>query len=231
MANDARLIQKLARHNKYRPYPTRRIRSHCLYLCSNKSSLRLVPRSAQNKADELCVNPTDSRGRGYVDTNFKKSRKYSEEIYGLMRKTPGSSLLKSLSNALASARTKSSQTLLQPLYLMSVGIGYLTKEDHQRRGKDWAKKETALIGENCTNGGWAAGCQDLRSDPHKNHCLGMCGPGCTCWGFICKDCCFHQGCKQHDLCCRHQALSPFCLTPFLFGFNCNGFGGYPKCLH
>lgn len=32
-------------------------------------------------------------------------------------------------------------------------------------------------------------------------CLGMCGPGCTCWESVCDDCCVHRGCYDHDLCC------------------------------
>ena len=36
---------------------------------------------------------------------------------------------------------------------------------------------------------------------YDNNCFGMCGPGCTCWDFVCSDCCIHQYCLTHDQCC------------------------------
>jgi hypothetical protein len=49
----------------------------------------------------------------------------------------------------------------------------------------------------------AATCLDLQSDPHGNNALGMCGPGSTCWNWVCGDCCCHDGCKSHDNSCRN----------------------------
>ena len=53
----------------------------------------------------------------------------------------------------------------------------------------------------------------------EQDCLGMCGPGCTCWSFVCGDCCWHLGCYGHDLCCRDNFVSTKCLFPF--SFKCN----------
>jgi hypothetical protein len=33
-------------------------------------------------------------------------------------------------------------------------------------------------------------------------CYGMCGPGCSCWSWVCGDCCYHWGCAVHDSWCR-----------------------------
>ena len=75
-------------------------------------------------------------------------------------------------------------------------------------------------------------CQDLRSDPNVDDCLGMCGPGCSCWSFVCDDCCYNQLCFEHDKCCRYEMFSVSCLLPFLYRLSCeNGFGGYPSCLN
>lgn len=75
-------------------------------------------------------------------------------------------------------------------------------------------------------------CVDLRSNPHDDECLGMCGPGCTCWSFVCGDCCYNKLCLEHDKCCRHRAFSLSCLLPFLYDLSCKeGFGGYPNCLN
>ena len=74
-------------------------------------------------------------------------------------------------------------------------------------------------------------CQDLRSDPYNNDCLGMCGPGCTCWSRVCGNCCRNQFCYEHDLCCGHAWISTGCLLPFIHTMSCeNGYGGYPSCL-
>jgi hypothetical protein len=30
----------------------------------------------------------------------------------------------------------------------------------------------------------------------------MCGPDCSCWSWVCGDCCYHYGCAVHDDWCR-----------------------------
>src|SRR4051794_25136921 len=35
-----------------------------------------------------------------------------------------------------------------------------------------------------------------------NACYGMCGNGCSCWSFVCGNCCYHGGCANHDNYCR-----------------------------
>eukprot|EP00731_Ephydatia_muelleri_P021083 Em0013g810a len=56
--------------------------------------------------------------------------------------------------------------------------------------------------------------------PIGNDCLGMCGPSCTCWAWACGDCCYHQGCYDHDLCCK-KYLSWNCLS--VWKFKCNSY--------
>jgi hypothetical protein len=43
------------------------------------------------------------------------------------------------------------------------------------------------------------------SQPTANDCYGMCGPGCSCWSWVCGDCCYHSGCAKHDSWCRSGA--------------------------
>jgi len=49
----------------------------------------------------------------------------------------------------------------------------------------------------------SASCLDLRPDPYGDKALGMCGPGLTCWDWLCGDCCCHDGCRAHDKACRN----------------------------
>ena len=72
-------------------------------------------------------------------------------------------------------------------------------------------------------------CQSLKHQTW-NDCLGMCGRKCSCWWWVCGDCCFHQGCYEHDLCCGRDFGSSYCQKPWNYGFSCSSYGGYPACL-
>lgn len=60
----------------------------------------------------------------------------------------------------------------------------------------------------------------------SNGCYGMCGPGCTCWKWLCGDCCFHTGCAVHDDYCRtwmgfgHPYCNIYWYIPFYIGGGC-----------
>jgi hypothetical protein len=65
---------------------------------------------------------------------------------------------------------------------------------------------------------------DLGTCPpcQEDECFGLCGYGCTCWAFVCGDCCYHLGCKDHDICCRDSFYSVSCLLPVpYFWFSCD----------
>lgn len=54
-------------------------------------------------------------------------------------------------------------------------------------------------------------------------CRGMCGKSCSCWAWVCGDCCVHKGCLEHDDCCeRYGYFSIQCLDAF--SFSCSGHG-------
>jgi hypothetical protein len=44
------------------------------------------------------------------------------------------------------------------------------------------------------------GCQAYPNS--GDNCYGMCGNGCSCWSWVCGDCCYHNGCARHDSYCR-----------------------------
>jgi hypothetical protein len=75
------------------------------------------------------------------------------------------------------------------------------------RGYQHRQKRAVL----CDNG---ATCSSGRCPFRKydNDCFGMCGPSCTCWDFVCDDCCIHQYCRTHDQCCHDAGF--FSLTCF-----------------
>ena len=67
-------------------------------------------------------------------------------------------------------------------------------------------------------------CFDTCPPCQDDDCLGLCGPSCRCWKFVCGDCCWHLGCYGHDLCCREKFIRTKCLFPFNFQcestYNC-----------
>ena len=42
-------------------------------------------------------------------------------------------------------------------------------------------------------------CYPASHCPQGPDCPGLCGPGCTCWWFVCFDCCWNEGCYHHDV--------------------------------
>ena len=55
----------------------------------------------------------------------------------------------------------------------------------------------------------------------EDECMGLCGKDCSCWWWVCGDCCLHRGCELHDICCRKSFYSWRCLFPI--GLTCNSF--------
>lgn len=54
-----------------------------------------------------------------------------------------------------------------------------------------------------------------------NDCYGMCGFGCSCWSWVCGDCCYHGGCAQHDSWCRNgQWYYCYNITAVIALFGC-----------
>lgn len=66
-----------------------------------------------------------------------------------------------------------------------------------------------------------AGEQLFCSRPTANECYGMCGQGCSCWSWVCGDCCYHSGCAKHDSWCR-QGQWYYCynITAVIALFGC-----------
>ena len=65
-------------------------------------------------------------------------------------------------------------------------------------------------------------CADSCPPCSHDECIGLCGKGCTCWRWVCGDCCWHAGCYDHDMCCNKSWLQLCCLLPkVVFKFYCD----------
>ena len=73
---------------------------------------------------------------------------------------------------------------------VSTPVESTTFERNRRGFLSW------LFGEEyCSNS--RSTCRSGNCPGHPN-CRGLCGPGCTCWSFVCGDCCWNVGCYLHD---------------------------------
>ena len=76
-------------------------------------------------------------------------------------------------------------------------------------------------GDMCTREGFESCAHD--KCPTGEYCRGMCGPSCYwCWDFICGDCCYHEGCAQHDDCCEEKGYFSWSCVGGPIGFECAG---------
>ena len=54
---------------------------------------------------------------------------------------------------------------------------------------------------------------DQNQCPVGSGCFGMCGYACSCWSFVCGDCCVHEYCRSHDQCCADRGFFSYqCLS-------------------
>ena len=93
---------------------------------------------------------------------------------------------------------------------------------HRRRRRCswfWSNCDECDDDDVCDHRGEDDCCDSHPQCPGEN-CLGMCGAGCTCWSYVCGDCCWHQGCQDHDDCCD-EYLSWDCLS--LWRFDCDSY--------
>lgn len=73
-------------------------------------------------------------------------------------------------------------------------------------------------------------CYSLEKN-RDDDCLAMCGRGCSCWKWVCGDCCYHQGCYEHDRCCRAKRSIKTLISCYIpVTFSCNSFPQYISCL-
>jgi hypothetical protein len=97
----------------------------------------------------------------------------------------------------------------------SLALHKAAKQSAEALGINVEKLDTAL---SSTSSGY---CQDLSGDPYGNQCDGMCGYGCSCWGWVCGDCCWHYGCAVHDSWCRNgQWYYCYNITAVIALFGC-----------
>ena len=47
--------------------------------------------------------------------------------------------------------------------------------------------------------------------PRGDGCSGLCGPACTCWEWVCGNCCLNKMCLDHDHCCEDGLFSWGCM--------------------
>ena len=87
-----------------------------------------------------------------------------------------------------------------------------TQLDRYRRQWPWQTEMCSSTGGYCYPG----------QCPRGSNCLGLCGPGCLCWWFVCRDCCYNVGCYLHDVYgCSGGTDTWSCWLSFPIGLICS----------
>ena len=96
-----------------------------------------------------------------------------------------------------------------PLYMIAMHLSRMRKET--------TTATQSLCGSKCPRGGCnvksnsgdrycRSGTQNKCPPCRSEDCFGMCGNSCCCWEWACGDCCWHQLCYGHDICCEKQGF-------------------------
>ena len=75
---------------------------------------------------------------------------------------------------------------LLPLYLMAMKLEEISDNTNSM---SWQKYPRNLL------------CLKTCKPCKRYECLGLCGRKCSCWNWVCGDCCYHYICFNHDLDC------------------------------
>lgn len=94
-----------------------------------------------------------------------------------------------------------------PFFFFALRITQLAEDSHYSNITTTQRYKRASSYMHCANT-----CPPCPNDD----CIGLCGKGCSCWEWLCNDCCWHQGCYGHDLCCKKSWLQANCLLPIKF---------------
>ena len=62
-------------------------------------------------------------------------------------------------------------------------------------------------------------CQRYPYPFNGNRCFGLCGLRCQCWSFVCGDCCVHQFCHTHDMCCFEHGYRSWACWSVMWDFT------------
>ncbi|KAJ7365376.1 hypothetical protein OS493_005483 [Desmophyllum pertusum] len=182
-----------------------------------------IPKVREELLAFLALKKAGPSSEQQKNEEFESMKAHYQEAMSELHYTPEMQLLELLPEALMDNSTQ--LEILKPFYTLCLSLlstadvqtpaqlkATLRLHDHQRQKR-------------CTN-------MKTVSWHRRNECRGMCGPKCTCWSLICGDCCYHQGCYEHDRCCDVKGFwHKYCLFPFMYSFGCSSYGAYPKCLN
>ena len=101
---------------------------------------------------------------------------------------------------------------LHKLQRAASGSNHSTQNHHVLQSNSFTPNHLPVRGKRRSDS-----CFDTCPPCQDEDCLGLCGPNCHCWKFVCGDCCWHIGCYEHDLCCsKYNYMHAKCLLPFKF---------------
>ena len=187
----------------------------------------VVPESLFNQAKEAIEARKEERLLAQLNRGEEDTTRVRETAFERLFARPEIQLLEGAARALGNAGVmgRSNQGALN-FYGIVMRVIKILHRDRAESG-DGEAVETLYEDEATRFKRHVVWCSNSEEYCHRcpigNNCLGMCGPGCWwCWWFLCGDCCYYQGCYDHDICCGQDGyFSWSCL--FIFGFSCSGY--------
>ena len=180
-----------------------------------------VPDDILRVLDELREFLVTTRTAGKTATDFEALKTHYQEAVKDLHDVQEVQLLELVSVALNNNSTQ--LDILKPFHVLCFNLlktSNIETPAELRAGYDLGDETAEPLGRGNKR------CSSLTSDPYNNTCTGMCGPSCTCWTWVCGDCCLHSGCYEHDMCCDQNPLGSRCIAPWYYGFTCDS---YKKC--
>jgi len=134
------------------------------------------------------------------------TRPFNETLNDLLHMEE-TTLLEDVSHAIGDRGVTGKNTpMMLPFYMFTLKVTQLLDISSQRSMSNDLKEKSPTFPREKRR----TGCKKYKDYPE---CQGLCGPKCWCWKWVCDDCCFHQACYDHDICCEVYGYdSPECVV-------------------
>ena len=167
----------------------------------------LIPREYMNTMESVLkgqTNMTDELMRHLDNTTVNETR---VSVLQRLATSPEAILIIEAAQALGNSGIQGSDyPSAMHFYLLAVRLANLQENGNS---VTTTKTQSSIMqrrkrAQTCSNG--ATSCARCPFPKGDNNCFGLCGKGCSCWSFVCGDCCLHQFCLSHDQCCADNGF-------------------------
>ena len=181
------------------------------FLLLNKSDATelgdyIIPPSMSARAKEAVESPDPKKLERLVPDLTEDTTANQEDVIDQLLAHPDTYLIIDAAVAMGNAEIIGTQyPAALPFYMLALQLAKRSPESEVQVDSQLPSYRSKRIvwwwqrTERCSNNGRR--CRVGRC-PRGSNCIGLCGRGCSCWWWVCFDCCWHWGCDRHDRWCR-----------------------------